>query len=343
MNRARSSTPDARRSTRQLWILALIPQTRYGRWQSAALILLTLLLVFWLGGAFELPSGDEEPTWPAALFFCAILAYITPVFHFVTCRTEDAFAEISDHLELPRERLAVLYAGIREKPVTWILGNLAIGTSAWLLQSWLLMGSITTMTRTLTGGMTALVMALGPLPVWLFMTCAIQALIDNARLFRALARSVEVKLLDPPSLHPFGRMAVSSTLVVIGAQALFPIMWLDADTDPWTTIPGLLATGVPMVFLFLAPVWPIHRAVRGAKRLELERTRQQIAAVTGASEQPSYRALAPLLTYRREVSAVPEWPFDLSIVARFGLYLVIVPLSWIGAALIEKIVDTFLG
>jgi hypothetical protein len=343
VNRARSSAGDSTRATRRLWILALVPSTRHGRLQSAALILLTLLVVFWLTGAFELPTGGDEPSWPAALFFCAILAYITPVFHLITCRTEDDFADLSGQLDLPRERLAALSARIREKPLAWVLANLAIGLSAWLLQSWLLLGSVAAMTNALTSSLTELAMALGPLPVWLFMSCAIQALIDNARLFRRLAGSVEVNLLDPTSLHPFGRMAVSSTLVVIGAQALFPIMWLDADTDPWTTIPGLLATTVAMVFLFLAPVWPIHRAVRRAKRQELERIRQQIAALARAGGEPSYPALAPLLTYRREIAAAPEWPFDLSIVARFGLYLIIVPLTWIGAAVIERLVDTFLG
>jgi len=324
-------------------MLAFVPSTPHGRLQSALAILLTLMTLFWLAGAFELPTGGGDPSWPAALFFCAILAYIVPVFHLITCRTEDDFADLSRQLDLPRERVAALSAGIREKPLPWVLTNLAIGFSAWLLQSWLLLDSGTAMVSAMTSSVSGLAMALGPLPVWLFMTCAIQALIDNARLFRRLAGSMKVDLLDPASLHPFGRMAVSSTLVVIGAQALFPIMWLDADTDPWTTIPGLLATTLPMVFLFLAPVWPIHRAVRGAKRLELERTRQQIAALTRAGEEPSYRDLAPLLTYRREIAAVPEWPFDLSIVARFGLYLIIVPLTWIGAAVIEHLVDVFLG
>ena len=51
----------------------------------------------------------------------------------------------------------------------------------------------------------------------------------------------------------------------------------------------------------------------------------------------------PLLALRREVLNTPEWPVDLSLLARLSLYLIIVPLTWIGAALIENIVDVFVA
>jgi len=53
--------------------------------------------------------------------------------------------------------------------------------------------------------------------------------------------------------------------------------------------------------------------------------------------------MSPLLSYRREVLGTREWPFDLGVVTRLGLYLVIVPLTWIGAALIENVVDLFIA
>ncbi len=95
-----------------------------------------------------------------------------------------------------------------------------------------------------------------------------------------------------------------------------------------------------------APVWPIHIALRKFKRAELARVQEEIDS--RRQDQPqsswhSHEAVAPLLTYRREIASVPEWPFDLSIMVRFGLYLVIVPLTWIGAALIENLVELFVG
>jgi hypothetical protein len=187
-------------------------------------------------------------------------------------------------------------------------------------------------------------MSVGPLLVWVSMTCAVHGLVDNARLFRRLTSQVHIDLLDTRTLTPFGHMAVSSTLMVIGSQASFSIMWLDAGTDPWTTIPGLIPTTAALAFLFVAPVWPIHNALKATKRAELARLQTQINAARDVCEdEHNYASLAPLLAYRREILSIHEWPFDLSIMARLSLYLVIVPLTWIGAALIENLVDVFVN
>jgi hypothetical protein len=39
---------------------------------------------------------------------------------------------------------------------------------------------------------------------------------------------------------------------------------------------------------------------------------------------------------------VPEWPFDIGLLARLLLYLILPPLTWVGAALIENLVDSVL-
>ena len=49
-----------------------------------------------------------------------------------------------------------------------------------------------------------------------------------------------------------------------------------------------------------------------------------------------------MLTYRHEVESTSEWPFDTSVMGRLGIYLVIPPLTWVGAALIEMLLDTVL-
>ena len=60
-------------------------------------------------------------------------------------------------------------------------------------------------------------------------------------------------------------------------------------------------------------------------------------------EQPEeLTRLNDLLAYRREIAGVSEWPFDLGAMSRLGLYLVIPPLTWVGAALIENLVETLL-
>jgi hypothetical protein len=52
--------------------------------------------------------------------------------------------------------------------------------------------------------------------------------------------------------------------------------------------------------------------------------------------------LTPLLTYRREIAQISTWPFDVGNVARLTLYMVIPPLTWVAAALIENLIDSIL-
>ncbi len=325
-------------------MLYLIPNIPHGRWWCALVVFGILLATAWAAGVLD-SEISEPPHVATALFFCVILAYITPIFHYITRRTEEAFDELGPQLALTREALSRFRSRISEKSPLWFLVNTTLGISLWSLQSWLLLGSFVEMKRALTLNVVSSG-AIFSLLVWVFLTCAIHALVDNARLFRRLAREVNIDLLNTHALTPFAQMAVSSTLVVIGIQATFPIMWLGGTMNPWTTIPGLIVTTFPLAYLFIAPVWPIHTALREVKRAELARVQEEIDSRRQDQPQPSWHTLetvAPLLTYRREIASVPEWPFDLSIMARFGLYLVIVPLTWIGAALIENLVELFVG
>ena len=172
------------------------------------------------------------------------------------------------------------------------------------------------------------------------MTNAIVSLVDNALLFRNLAGEVAIDVLDTSKLTPFGSVAVSMTLALIGAQAAFPLLIVGTDTQWVSYAPGLMATGVPMVFLFLLPVIPIHQRIRAAKREMLAELAGEIS--TRATTPPDYDALVPVLVYRREVLESSEWPFDTSVMGRLALYLIIPPFTWIGAALIEIVVDSAL-
>ena len=51
-------------------------------------------------------------------------------------------------------------------------------------------------------------------------------------------------------------------------------------------------------------------------------------------------SLQPLLDYRRVIKQVSEWPFDSTVMFRLLFYFIIPPLTWVGAALIERLVDT---
>ena len=63
--------------------------------------------------------------------------------------------------------------------------------------------------------------------------------------------------------------------------------------------------------------------------------------------EPEQRALADDVSTQKEIlnllayygSGLSTWPFDIGSMTRLFLYFVIVPLTWAGAALIERLVN----
>jgi hypothetical protein len=331
----------------RIWLLHLVLPTRFGRLLSASIILAGLLGFYWAVGIFDSSApGETSPT--VALFFCAILAYVVPVFHFITERTARAFENLVPHLDAEPQTVHAWRHSITQKNRRWLLVNLSLGTVAWVTHGSLLYGSFGAMIGRVSGSMTHFAVVLGTALVWTVMTLVVHALVDNARLFNRLARRVPIDLLDTDYLTAFARVSVISTLAVIGALASFPIMWIDSTANPLVSAPGMIATASPMVFLFLLPIWPVRKAIADAKRVELAGIRSSLEKIRNqrvgvALEDPEgLTRINQLLIYRREIAQVREWPFDVGVVTRLGLYLIIPPLSWVGAALIEDLVEAFL-
>ena len=327
----------------RIWILRLVPPGKYGRWLYA---ITSFSVVFGLLAMASGKVGYGGFSWPIGLFFCFAIAYVVPVFHFVTQRTEEALDELRPSLGVGEAQYSQLRNSITHKTWRWLVMNASISVLFWFGQSWAMAPDGAAIMSVFSGEPAAVFLAVVPLLVWLTMMCSLHALVDNARMCRHLAEKTSIDLLDATKLAPFGRMAVSSTLVVIGSMASFSIMWLGGDVNPFTTIPPLVPTTAGIVYLLIAPLWPVHQALKAAKRAELDRIQAQIrqtAESMADSVEAQAQRLAPLLAYRREIGSISDWPLDFGVLTRLGLYLVIVPLTWIGAALIENVVDVFIA
>jgi len=322
-----------------LWILRLVPKGRFARVLCAAAILVALLSLHAATGVFDdlTPTGARPHV---AVFFAVILAYIVPTFHYIATRCEEAFDELVPYLRANDDDIARLRASIRHRSVGAQLAWLTIGFAAGFAHNAALAGRIG-VAATATASAAAAI-TFGTFLVWIVMTTAILGLVAIARLFASLARRVRIDLLQPTRLRPFARVAVISTLAMVGAEAAFPILSLDGPRMfPVTMLPGLAAVFVSMVLLFVLPLLPVQAAIAGAKRAETERINLRIAELSHApaSEDERLARLAPLLTYRRAVEQAREWPFDTGTASRLAFYLIIPPLTWIAAAVIQRVVD----
>jgi hypothetical protein len=319
-----------RARTSPIWLLRIVLPGARGRIVTSVAILTLMVGWFWLAGTFESDAVDVSPA--TALFFATILAYIVPVFHYITEQTERAFDQLVPQIDADPDALESWRRGIREKTARSHALTIGLGLVAWAAHTLLLYGTVPRIFQVVDATRIAFVFA--PLLVWVSMVTAIGGLVENALLFRRLVARTRIDLLVPAPLTAFGRVAVISTLAMVGAQAAFPLLWLEADRALVTSVPGLLGTSSAMVALFVLPIMPAHRAIVAAKRAELERIGQHIARARHAIDR-----LEPHLVYRREIQCVSDWPFDSNIVTRLAFYLVIPPLTWLGAALLDVFVE----
>ena len=163
--------------------------------------------------------------------------------------------------------------------------------------------------------------------------------IHSALVFRQLGARLPIDLYRLTNLRPFAAVAMLDLLIIMGALALAPIQALDAEFRWINYRAGVLVAIPAAAFLFLTPMWGVHGAIVRAKHLRLS----ELQSALDQCERSDYLRLDALLGHQERVRSLHSWPVDLRLITRVGFYLVIPPLAWIGAALVENLVDTLLG
>jgi hypothetical protein len=160
--------------------------------------------------------------------------------------------------------------------------------------------------------------------------------------------SLEIDLLDPRPLHPIGRLALRGALTWVIGLSLATL----AFVNPELRFRESLYVSVPLMAVILSiatgalllPARGLHRRIVAVKREELDRVEAAIRGdrsrleETRIGEGADSLSLADLIAYRDLVSRAQEWPFETAVLRRFGFYLLIPILSWVGGALVERLV-----
>ncbi len=320
----------------RIWMLRLILPGRFGKPMTGLLI----FAVLWPFLTFI--SGDISLY--LKLFLVATCSYIVPVFGHIIDRTLSAFDEITPMLDGTEAEIATWRRQFTHRDARWLLLVSTAAIVLWFchisLLEWSYGRSIRDIfhTQQYTGTFAALL-------VWTAMITANSTLIANAILLADLGRNLKLDLLRGSTQVTLAKVAVMSTFSIVGTQALYVLLVLDSDSNWVTFAPGFAITVIPMFALFLIPVWPMHQRLKEAKQNELSAIDKQLALlrpdpIIDLGAENKLDQLNRLLTYRREIRQTSEWPFDVPALARLGLYLILPPLTWVGAALIENVVDS---
>ncbi|UCE86177.1 MAG: hypothetical protein JSU66_00040 [Deltaproteobacteria bacterium] len=169
-----------------------------------------------------------------------------------------------------------------------------------------------------------------------------------ARRFSNLGETcAAVDLLDPTRLAPFARHGLRSVLIWTGLTVLTSLLFLVSWAQSTARV-ALVLILVAATAVMLLPVRGVHRRLREEKQSELERVRAALRAERDA--QLSARAgaggtsarLANLIAYEQRIESARTWPFDPGTLLRFALYVTLGVGSWLGGAVVERLLGLLL-
>jgi len=147
-----------------------------------------------------------------------------------------------------------------------------------------------------------------------------------------------VDLLDLRPQRVRARVGMRLALVWIVGSSIASLFFLDPDlAAPLAPlVGGSAAIGGLALYLQTRGTQP---AIRRAKREEIARIEPELRAAREAALRGNLESrgrLADLLVWRGYVESIREWPFDGTLLVRFGLYVLIPLGSWLGGALVER-------
>lgn len=186
-------------------------------------------------------------------------------------------------------------------------------------------------------------MVFGQILMWsIIFVILFLTLIDDIEISRC-GREVQVNIYNLDHLNDFGRAALSQFLMVIGALALTILQSLDREFR-WVNYATGLYVGVPAAIVFiLLPTWTVRKNIRLVKQKTLALINAELQQASTALDNESLVRMNGLIERRERVQQTRTWPMDVSIFSRFLFYIFIPPLAWLGAALMEVMLDSYIA
>jgi len=175
----------------------------------------------------------------------------------------------------------------------------------------------------------------------------IAAEVHMTRAYARLGERVEVDLLDLSKLRVFARKGLRSVVVWVLVSSTLSLFWVIGAAGQANGSMVYVMVGLVLLAL-VAPTLGVHRSIAAAKAAELTtlaeaiRTERASTLAPRRADAPEDARLGNLLAYQAFVRSVREWPFDLSIVARSVLLILLGAGSWLGGALVERLLDVLL-
>jgi hypothetical protein len=169
---------------------------------------------------------------------------------------------------------------------------------------------------------------------------------QSLRMRELVRRLPELDLFDPAPLRPFASQVSSHALVLAGVTGILALNLLEERFGLMVGTLVVMNAAFAALTVF-GPLRGIRDRLRAAKTRALAWCRGELAGAAARLEgdvpEPGATGrMADLVAYETRVEAVAEWPFDAGAIRRLAFYLLIPLISWLGGALVERLIDSLL-
>ena len=308
----------------------------------ALALLVALAVIYWISGALRPTTLPEYASSPRQITGMALMLILVPVYLVAAASlaerrslalVEEIRAGLTDSTEADAAVRAIL-DGLRR---TWLPGS-AAGLAMGMLNTQLI-AAFTGSNPILEG-----TISLGQLLMWWLVGLLLGVRIETSRAFRQLGAVVELDLFHLGRLRALARSGIIDVVIIAGALLLTPLQSLDAEFRWYNYHFPLLVAAPAAVFFFVWPLGLVHRRIRRERDARVAALEEQVRTLAARSTTLEASAqLEALLAHRDRLHNSSTWPFDMRLLSRAVLYLIIPPLAWAGAAIVEQVVDRFVG
>ena len=171
--------------------------------------------------------------------------------------------------------------------------------------------------------------------LWVGVTVLITWRLPISLAFKRLGSALAFDVYQMHQVRPLPLLATKDVLVIAGAMALMPLQALDAEFR-WVNYQAGLAVGLPAaVVFFLLPIWGLRSNIKALRSTRLAQLESQLAS----TDREHIRELEALSAHIDRIRSMSNLPIDIRLAMRLIGYAVIAPLAWVGAALVEGLVE----
>ncbi|MEH6592233.1 MAG: hypothetical protein V7746_18360 [Halioglobus sp.] len=184
---------------------------------------------------------------------------------------------------------------------------------------------------------------IGQLLVWICVGFLLAIRLYVGKLFYQLGRTINISIFEQSALEPFARVGMLDVGIVVGGLAIAAVQSIDAQFRIENYATAFLVALPAAAALLIRPMWSLHLRLAERKKRLMEEVCQRLEVASEQTSAADMAVLELLLQRRSRIKAINTWPLDVAIWRRLFFYVLIPPLAWSGAALVEVVIDKFLG